>query len=119
MLLNILYPGGNNILKVKKRGNEMVKGCQKKIIHLRDTGSDLFEEAYFIIRPGKAALRASETDMVREARRILENNRLGERRPSSDRRKRKRRGALILFSLGAASSGVISFLIFILCRLFS
>ncbi|MBR5453936.1 MAG: hypothetical protein IKV54_07645 [Clostridia bacterium] len=97
----------------------MVRGCQKKIIHLRDTGSDLFEEAYFIIRPGKAALRASETDMIREARRILENNRLGERRPPVGKRQRKRRGAVILFSLGAAFSGAVSFLIFILSRLFA
>ncbi|MBR6557871.1 MAG: hypothetical protein IKT70_02555 [Clostridia bacterium] len=97
----------------------MVRGCQKKIIHLRDTGSDLFEEAYFIIRPGKAAVRATETDMIREARRILENNRLGDKRPPTGKTHRKRRGALILFSLGAASSGMVSFLIFVLCRLFS
>ena len=29
---------------------KMVRGCQKKIIYLKNSGSDLFEEAYFIIK---------------------------------------------------------------------
>ena len=49
----------------------MVRGCQKKIIHLRDTGSDLFEEAYFILKERislpKDNTASYETKMIDEA----------------------------------------------------
>lgn len=50
----------------------MVKGCQRRIIMLRGTGSGMFEEAYFILKPEKAA--ASEQLMIMEANRIIEEN---------------------------------------------
>ena len=31
----------------------MVKGCQKKVICIKDTGSEMFEEAFFIMKPSK------------------------------------------------------------------
>lgn len=34
----------------------MVKGCQRTMIHVKDTGSRFFEEAYFVLKSG-----ASET----------------------------------------------------------
>lgn len=51
----------------------MIKGCQKKIIHLKNTGSPYFEEAYFILKDDGASLPA-ENDMVREALRIAESS---------------------------------------------
>ena len=53
----------------------MYKGCQKKMIMLKNTGSEMFEEAYFILKDknGQAA-KLSETDMIREANRIVTNN---------------------------------------------
>ena len=53
----------------------MVKGCQKKVICIKDTGSEMFEEAFFIMKPSKDGVR-KENDMIREARRILENSRV-------------------------------------------
>ena len=53
----------------------MLRGCQKKMIYLRNTGSDLFEEAFFVIKPGSATESTSEKDMVIEARRILNADR--------------------------------------------
>lgn len=55
----------------------MLKGCQRKIILLRDTGSNIFEEAYFVLKADAEARRdLSESDMVSEARRIVEENTL-------------------------------------------
>ena len=49
----------------------MVRGCQKKIVYLKSTGSDVFDEAYFVVRE-MALDKMSECDMVKEANRILE-----------------------------------------------
>lgn len=46
----------------------MLKGCQKKIIFLKDTGSDFFEEAYFVIKPEYDSM--NEDNIVCEATRI-------------------------------------------------
>ncbi len=49
------------------------KGCEKRMIMIKNTGSELFEEAYFILNNKKAS-RVSEYDMMKEANRIVENN---------------------------------------------
>ncbi|MBR2024819.1 MAG: hypothetical protein IKA02_03300 [Clostridia bacterium] len=46
----------------------MLKGCQKKIIFLKDTGCDIFEEAYFVINPEYEGMNKS--DIVNEATKI-------------------------------------------------
>ena len=43
----------------------MIKGCQKRIIHLKNTGSPYFEEAYFILKDecparGKTKVKVSK-----------------------------------------------------------
>ena len=45
------------------------KGCEKRIIMIKNTGSELFEEAYFVLRNES---RNEESDMVAEANRIIE-----------------------------------------------
>ena len=52
----------------------MVKGCQRRIIHLKNTGSVMFEEAYFILNDKYHADEKKSEDMVREANRIIEEN---------------------------------------------
>ena len=47
----------------------MIKGCQKKIVFLKDTESELFEEAYFVLKP--TAVKRGEEDIVLEATRIV------------------------------------------------
>ena len=50
----------------------MVKGCQRKIYYLKNTGSKYFEEAYLVLKReenGKA--QASQTELSREAERII------------------------------------------------
>ncbi len=48
----------------------MIKGAQKKMIVMKTSYSDLFEEAYFVLRREN---RAEEEDMVEEANRIIES----------------------------------------------
>lgn len=47
----------------------MVKGCQRKIIQIKDTGNALFTEAYFVL--SEAADDRRETDIVAEATRLV------------------------------------------------
>lgn len=68
----------------------MYKGCQKKMIMLKNTGSELFEEAYFILKDkNDKYAKLSETDMVREANKIISNNQItaywSEKDSSSDK----------------------------------
>ena len=46
----------------------MLKGCQKKIIFLKDTGSDFFEEAYFVIKNEYDGM--NDCDIISEATKI-------------------------------------------------
>ena len=50
----------------------MIKGCQKKIVFLKNTGSKLFDEAYFIIRDSINLDGISDGDMIDEANRIID-----------------------------------------------
>ena len=54
----------------------MVRGCQKRIVYLKNTGSDVFDEAYFIIND-KVGLSSDDVDMVKEANKILDECRIG------------------------------------------
>ena len=47
----------------------MIKGCHKQIVFLKNTGSELFEEAYFILKPN--AYNKKEDDIILEATRII------------------------------------------------
>ncbi len=49
----------------------MIKGCKKNIIHITNTGSPYFEEAYFIVRRG-GDIDISEDDIVKEASKIAD-----------------------------------------------
>lgn len=51
----------------------MVRGCQKKIVYLKNTGSEVFCEAYFVVRDDALSVM-DECDMVKEANRILDES---------------------------------------------
>lgn len=51
-----------------------MKGCQKKVIFLKNTGSYLFDEAYFIISREGERSPVTEESMIVEANRIIESN---------------------------------------------
>lgn len=49
----------------------MIKGCQRKTIRLKDTDSRFYEEAYFVLRPGVERDGVTDSDMIKEALRIV------------------------------------------------
>lgn len=78
-----------------------MRGSEKRVIFVRDTGSQLFEEAYFIVRRGAGA-PPSANDMVTEAQRIV-----SEASGYPVRRTRNGNGRLLPFLAGAASAGAL------------
>lgn len=52
----------------------MIKGCQKRIIHIKNTNSPYFEEAYFVLRDGCDPM-ITENDMLKEALKIAKGAR--------------------------------------------
>ena len=51
-----------------------MRGYQKKVIFLKNTGSHLFDEAYFVVsREGEAA-HIEQSDMIFEANRIIKES---------------------------------------------
>ena len=57
-----------------------MRGYQKKVIYLKDTGSDFFDEAYFIISRECEIAHIDKGDMVLEASRIIEESLGGQRK---------------------------------------
>lgn len=83
----------------------MIKGCQKSIIHLRDTGCPYFEEAYFIVRRG-SEIEAVGDDIVKEAMSIVRESAKNVKTSNLQKKRRQRdllmRGAsLASFLFGA------------------
>ena len=50
-----------------------MRGYQRRVIYLKNTGSALFDEAYFVVKENGGA-RAQSGDMVSEATRIIMEN---------------------------------------------
>ena len=51
-----------------------MRGYQKKVIYLKNTGSRNFEEAYFVLRSDIDSPKISEGEMIREANTIIDEN---------------------------------------------
>jgi hypothetical protein len=85
-----------------------MRGCQKKVVFVKNTGSDFFEEAYFVLKEEEKLGEISHATMVEEAKRIIDES-LG---------KRKRRffifrfKTLFVFLLGFVLSFVLTFTLF-------
>ncbi len=60
----------------------MIMGCEKRVIVVKDTGSDIFDEAYFIV--SKNAADTGHNDFLFEANRIIASK-------SVERLKRRKR----------------------------
>jgi len=88
----------------------MIKGCQRKIYHIKNPESSIFEEAYFVLKkriavqymPG--SYHVSETEMSEEAGRLI-------REVCRNCRGASEKGIVIgkagAFALGAASSSAL------------
>lgn len=57
----------------KTRETGKMRGYQRKVIHIKNTGSYLFDEAYFVLSRDGESLELGEDDMVTEANRIIDD----------------------------------------------
>ena len=80
----------------------MLGGCQKKMYYVRNTGSRLFTEAYFVMRAG-ADYAVCENDLAAEADRIIR-----QRFPSGKRRwQRPRHFTAIMVVVGVVIGAAV------------
>lgn len=86
-----------------------MKGCQKRIIQIKNLRDGIFDEAYFILRENAAATTRSEEDMVKTAQRIMEENQITLPRPT-----RRLPRHLVSFFAGAAAAAAVWGLILLL-----
>ena len=95
-----------------------MRGYQKKVIFLKDTGSHLFEEAYFVVsRKGEEA-NIGQSDMIFEANRIIkESLQNKESRIKSDKNIRAK-SFILPFFLGVISTLITLAAIYVIATQF-
>ena len=87
----------------------MVKGTQKQMVVLRTHDSRYYEEAYFVLRDGAQTRGESESSMMAEANRILDESML---MPQPKRKKQlSRRWAFGIGVILGALLGVVCMLL--------
>lgn len=92
----------------------MLKGCKKNVIYIKNTGSELFEEAYFIVCESSASGKR-ENDILDEANKIISNSPIRNYFLGDEpKRKTKKRFSALSFILGAAVMGTLNTLIYLL-----
>ncbi len=93
----------------------MLRGCQKRIVFLKNTGSKIFDEAYFVISDKESAY--APPDLIAEANRIIEENVLSEEKAERGSRVKKIfKNRIVVFSLGALFSGISAMIIVLLIK---
>ncbi len=99
----------------------MLRGAQKQMIVVRTHGNRVFEEAYFVIRRGAIQADADESDMLREANRIIENSLPPPARPPREMIREEAQSrfhlmaGLVWFGMGfATGAGIVGLLWLIL-----
>lgn len=80
----------------------MIRGCEKRIYYVKNTESELFDEAYLILRRGVGGSCATPRELEREAMRIVRGGD-GAGRSASGRA----HGRLRAFIFGAALSALV------------
>ena len=88
-----------------------MRGYQKKVIFLKNTGSHLFDEAYFVIsREGESAV-SNQFDMVLEANKII-NESIGDNLQKGRGKERGFVSFLLPFLLGILFSLIAALTIY-------
>ena len=82
----------------------MLRGCQKKIVFLKNTGSKHFDEAYFVI--SEEGEKSTPPDLIKEANRIIDENVFGKEKTDIKESLIKKifKNRIIIFILGVLTS---------------
>ena len=84
-----------------------MKGCQRKVIFLKNTGSDMFDEAYFVVSRDCENEKICEDSMIAAANRIINDS------IELDKEKKKKRilklvlKNLLPFAVGVGLSALV------------
>ncbi len=81
----------------------VLRGCKRQIILLKGTDSQIFDEAYFLVR--RSAEKCGQEEIVREAQRIVDRN-------TTRRRTRRVRVRDVLLFAAGVIFGVVCGLLF-------
>lgn len=94
----------------------MYTGTQKRAVVLKTKENSIFEEAYFILKDDRTSVK--ESDMIREANKILKNNIVGGYffENTEKEQPKKQTGGLFYFLLGAFFSFVLCTLLFLFIK---
>ena len=85
---------------------KVLKGCTKKVIFVKLTDNFIYEEAYFVVRPGITSVCA-EGDLLSEAKRIISGGCTEMNSKKSDIKVQKRLHGIVCFAGGAVFSGAM------------
>ena len=85
-----------------------MRGYQKKVIFLKNVGSEIFDEAYFVLKCDEKTRIFSHATMVYEANRIIEEN-FGKRKRKLSF---KKMSILFAFLIGFIISFILTFFLF-------
>lgn len=91
-----------------------MRGCEKRVIHLKKTNSHLFDEAYFIVKREAELSSFGESDMVLEANRIIKESLGQDESRIRSGRQEKIKNFLPPFLLGALFSSLVLILTYII-----
>lgn len=95
-----------NIILFERMYAVVLKGTQRKMIKISGCADTVFEEAYFVLKPGSEKDRMSERDIIAEANRIIrENSSFSDRR---DRRYVKMSFAVFCLLVAMSVFGTVS-----------
>jgi hypothetical protein len=93
-----------------------VRGYQKKVIFLKDTGSHLFDEAYFVVSSMGEKANIDQSDMVFEANRIIKESLTDKEKRLEGEGKFFRKSFIIPFFAGAVVTFLITFFLFLIIK---
>ena len=85
------------------------KGCQKKMIKVKDPGGKYFEEAYFILKEDYYDDEPEIKDMLDEANRIISDRIVNKKKKSF-----KMKAAVLILSGAAFSSFLMSVIMYVI-----
>ena len=92
----------------------MVRGCEKRIYYVKNPDSEIFDEAYLILRRQEKGKRISPRDIEREAMRILSSAEGTGNAPRERRDRRQLKAFLAGALLSALTILAISLVIWLL-----